>query len=121
LVRLIAGILGGLHAFNGLFMLLNGPRWFSITPGATATGPFNAHLVADVGVAFIAASLGLLALSWRACYWPAALTGSAFLVFHALIHVVDYARHPHDLLSTLWIAALAFLALLVAIPIRPHA
>jgi len=114
--RITAGLLGGLHAFNGVFMLLDGQRWYRITPGVASTGPFNAHFVADVGVAFIAAGLALLALSWRIRYWPAALAGAAFLVFHALIHCVDSVRHSHDLMSTVWIALLAALALWAAVP-----
>jgi hypothetical protein len=119
--RIAAGLLGALNACSGFFMLTDGQRWFSITPGALSTGPFNAHFVEDVGVAFIAAGLGLLALSWRTRYWPAALAGAAFLVFHALIHIVGYAQHPHDLMSTVWITALAVLALVVAIPAKQYA
>jgi hypothetical protein len=119
--RIAAGLLGGLHAFNGLFMLIDGQRWFRITPGAASTGPFNAHFVADVGVAFIAAGLGLLALSWRTRYWPAAVAGAAFLIFHALIHIVDFSRHPHDLMSPVWIALLAAAALWVAMPAKQNA
>jgi hypothetical protein len=119
--RIAAALLGTLNAFNGLLMLTDGQRWFGITPGAASTGPFNAHFVADVGVAFIAAGLGLLALSWRNRYWPAAFAGATFLVFHALIHLVGYLRHPHDLMSTVWIAALSFLALGVAIPVKKDA
>src|SRR5579862_6543288 len=119
--RMAAGLLGGVHVFNGLFMLMDGPRWFKVTPGAASTGPFNAHLVADVGVAFIAAGLALLSLSCRAWYWPAAMAGSAFLVFHALIHIVGFAQHSHDPTSTVWIAVLAALSLWVAVPTEQHA
>jgi hypothetical protein len=114
--RMAAGLLGGLHAFNGLFMLVDGQRWYRVTPGAASTGPFNAHFVADVGVAFIAAGFGLLVRSWRTRYWSAAVAGCAFLIFHALIHIVDFARNPHDLMSTVWITVLAVLALWAAVP-----
>jgi len=111
-----AGLLGTLHALNGLFMLVDGPRWYSITPGAAMTGPYNSHFVEDVGVAFIAAGLGLVFRAWRAIYWPAAVAGAAFLMFHALIHIVGFAKHPHDLISTVWIVLLAATALRAALP-----
>ena len=116
--RISAGLLGGLHLLSGLYMLIAGERWYMTTTGVAATGPYNAHFVADVGVAFIAAGLALLARSWRPRYWPAAVAGSAFLVFHALIHVVEFAHHPNDLKSTLYIAILAALALWAALPTR---
>ena len=119
--RIAAGLLGTVSAGNGLYMLLDGERWFTLTPGAASTGPFNAHFVADVGVAFIAAGLGLLARSWRNRYWPAAAAGSAFLVFHALIHIVSFARHHDELAATIWIAVLAALALWAALPAERYA
>lgn len=116
LKKIVAGVLGAMNTFNGLFMLVDGERWYISTPGVVATGPFNSHLVADVGVAFVAAGLALMARSWRARFWPAAVTGSAFLVFHALIHVVEFVRHPHELLLMLGIAVPAALAMWAAIP-----
>ena len=119
--RIAAGLLGALHAFNGLFMLTDAQRWFRVTPGAASAGAFNAHFVADVGVAFIAAGLALLARSWRTRYWPAAVAGCAFLIFHALIHIANIVRHAHDLASTVWIVLLAGLALWAALPGKPNA
>lgn len=114
--KIVAGVLGVINTFTGLFMLLDGERWYISTPGVVASGPFNSHLVADVGVAFIAAGLALMARSWRARFWPAAVTGSAFLIFHALIHVVEFVRHPHDLLLMLGIVLPAALALWASMP-----
>ena len=119
MIKRIAGaLLGGLHLIGGLYMLLAGERWYTTTTGVAATGPYNAHFVADVAVAFIAAGLALLARSWRARYSPAAVAGSAFLIFHALIHVAEFTQHPHDLRSTLFIAVLAALALWAALPTK---
>ncbi len=114
--RIVAALLGALHTLTGLYMLIAGERWYLNTPGVAATGPYNPHFVADVGVAFIAAGLALLARSWRARYWPAAVAGAAFLVFHALIHVSEFAHHPDDLRSVVFIAVLAGLALWASLP-----
>lgn len=112
--RILAAALGGLSVVTGFTMLIDGERWFNSV--AASTGPFNSHFVADVGVAFIAAGLGLFARSWRARFWPAAVTGSAFLVFHALIHIVEFSLHPHDLPTMLGIVISAALAMWAALP-----
>lgn len=89
LKRIVAGIIGASGALNGAFMLIDGPRWYDSVPGLAHTGPFNPHFVADIGAAYLIASLALIARTWRPRYWPAALAGAAFFVSHALIHVAD--------------------------------
>ena len=92
MIRLIlAGVLGAGGALNGLFMLADGARWYDSVPGLAHTGPFNPHFVADIGAAYLVASVALMARAWRPRYWPAALAGAAFFVAHALIHVADLA------------------------------
>jgi hypothetical protein len=89
LKRICAGGLGAAGALNGLFMLADGARWYDSVPGLAHTGPYNAHFVADIGAAYLVASLGLIARAWRPRYWPAAAAGAGFMVAHALIHVAD--------------------------------
>jgi len=116
LKRILAAVVGGLSVINGLTMLFDSEHWFISTPGVASTGPFNSHFVADVGVAFIAAGLALVVRSWRVRFWSAAVAGSAFLVFHALIHVTEFVIHPHDLLTMLGVSISAVLALWTALP-----
>ncbi|MEE2692371.1 MAG: hypothetical protein VX640_12605 [Pseudomonadota bacterium] len=108
--RALAGLLAAFTGFNGASMLLDGPGWYQRVPGVVDTGPFNPHFVADIGAAFIAAALGLAARAWRDGLWPAAAAGSAFLVFHALIHVAGLG-HSHtagfEALAVILPAALA--------------
>jgi hypothetical protein len=85
--RWLAGLLGAFNALNGVAMLAFGKRWYDATPGVVFTGPYNPHFVQDIGAAFLAAGLGLIARAWRPRYWPAAVTGAVFLAIHALIHV----------------------------------
>ncbi len=87
--RILANGLGAVGALNGLFMLADGPRWYDSVPGLAHTGPFNPHFVADIGAAYLVASLALIARAWRPRYWPAAVAGAGFMVAHALIHVAD--------------------------------
>jgi hypothetical protein len=89
LKRYLAAMIGATGALNGAFMLIAGARWYDSVPGLPHTGPYNPHFVADVGAAYLVASLTLIARAWRARYWPAAVAGAGFLVAHALIHVAD--------------------------------
>ncbi len=89
LKRILAAVLGAGGALNGGFMLIDGARWYDSVPGFAHTGPYNPHFVADIGAAYLVASLALIARAWRPRYWPAAIAGAGFLVAHALIHVLD--------------------------------
>ncbi|MEZ5959300.1 MAG: hypothetical protein R3C30_02580 [Hyphomonadaceae bacterium] len=89
LKRSIAALLGVGGAANGVFMLAAPPLWYDSVPGLAHTGPFNPHFVSDIGVAYLVASLALIARAWRPRYWPAAVTGAAFMCGHAIIHVLD--------------------------------
>jgi len=99
----LAAILGVLLGVNALWMLANPFHWYANVPGVNDTGPANAHLIRDVGCAFL---VGALALLWFVAApnraWPAVLAGGAFLFFHSLIHVWDTIagrEHPHRLLA----------------------
>lgn len=89
--RGVAALLGFTGAANGLFMLAAPAIWYDSVPGLPHTGPFNAHFVSDIGVAYLVASVALLARTWRSLYWPAAVAGAAFMCGHAIIHVLDIA------------------------------
>lgn len=87
--RILATVLGIGGAANGAFMLAAPALWYDSVPGLQHTGPFNPHFVADIGVAYLVASLALLARAWRPRYWPAAAVGAAFMCGHAIVHVLD--------------------------------
>lgn len=70
-------------------MLAAPALWYDSVPGLPHTGPFNAHFVSDIGVAYLVASAGLITRAWRPRYWPAAVAGAAFMIGHAVIHVLD--------------------------------
>ena len=100
---LLASILGILLGANGLWMLTGPFYWYAHIPGLTETGPANAHLIRDVGCAFLVTALALL---WFAVSpmraWPAVLAGGAFLLLHATVHVWDTIagrEHAHRLLA----------------------
>lgn len=85
--RIVAGCVGLFAAANGASMLLAPATWFQTVPGVVDTGPYNPHLVLDVGFAFIAAGTGLLLFAWRSSFRPAAQVGSTFLGLHGLLHL----------------------------------
>jgi len=71
-------------------VMLAAPAWFyAAVPGVDETGPFNPHLMRDVGCAFllVGACLALFAAHRR--FAAAGATGAAYLVLHALMHVWD--------------------------------
>jgi hypothetical protein len=111
--RLIAAVLGIANALNGVIMLASGPFWYASVPGVSDTGPFNPHFVMDIGAADLVAGLALLVGAWRPAYWPAAVTGAAFIALHGLIHLVSIVSgHNHhatfDLFAVVIPSALAF-------------
>jgi hypothetical protein len=76
--RIVALLLGLFFAADALWMLVAPFHWYAYVPGVTETGPANAHLIRDVGCAFLVTALALL---WFAVApmraWPAVLAGGA--------------------------------------------
>jgi hypothetical protein len=87
--RVLAGLVGAIQIAVGLVMLAAPLAFYQQVPGVTETGPFNPHLVRDVGCAFLAAGLAFAWLAHDARAWPAALAGAAFLTLHGLVHLWD--------------------------------
>ena len=89
--RWILLVLGAGGLVNGLFMLFTSEAWF--TRIAAYTGPFNVHLVQDVGAAYVTAGIASL-WAGRAAAWrlPLATSAALFLGLHGLIHLVEVAR-----------------------------
>ncbi len=77
---------------NAVAMLVAGRWWYSAVPGVMATGPFNLHFVADVGVAFLASALAI-GLGTRLRSPLLALPGVSFLAGHAAVHLVLGMAH----------------------------
>jgi hypothetical protein len=122
--KFLAAILGIFFGVLAMWMLALPLHWYANTPGVTETGPANAHLIRDVGCAFLVAALALLwflAAPNRA--WPAVLAVGAFLSLHALVHVWDTAagrEHSHRLLTEIPTVILpAVLALWLGRPPSP--
>jgi len=89
--RWILLLLGAGGLVNGLFMLFTSEGWFARI--AAYTGPFNVHLVQDVGAAYVTSGIASLwaarAPAWRV---PLATSAALFLGIHGLIHVVEVLR-----------------------------
>lgn len=106
--RLILGANGLFAVVNGAFMMAASESWFASI--AAYTGPFNIHLVQDVGAAFVVSGLSLFACLWRPSLWPAAMTGAGFLCAHGFIHLADiltgHVHHPTSDVIVLTIPAL---------------
>lgn len=98
-VRLLLLVVGLAHIVNGLFMLVAPGVWYVVVPGVVMTGPFNAHFIYDIGMAFVASGFGLAygARSGRTAA-IVACAGAVWPMLHALIHVKGWAANglPSD-------------------------
>jgi hypothetical protein len=76
---------------NALWMLAGPMHWYHELPAAVPdTGPFNPHMVRDIGCAFLSVGAAQLWAAFRPA-WRAPLVAVAalFLSAHALLHVYD--------------------------------
>ncbi len=113
-ITVIIGALAVVHAGNGLYMFFAPQTWFFTTPGVVDTGPFNHHLVQDVGSAyFMTAVAAAFAIATPALRFPLMALASVFVGLHAVIHVVDIAKgrcgDPTDDILAVIIPALVWL------------
>lgn len=106
----------------GAWMLIAPASWFYHFPDLLPdTGPFNHHLVRDLGAAFTVMGAGLACcVRDRRPRRVVHLGVTAFLVAHALVHVGELLgghlppRHWLPDIPSVFLPALLFLALLPA-------
>ena len=114
-----------LSAVNAAWMLADPASWYATVAGVHHTGPFNAHFVRDIGIAYlmVAACWALAARLPHAAY-PLAGIAAAFMVLHAGLHGWDIAaaRLPvsHLLIDLPGVFGPAVLAVLLALWLRPE-
>lgn len=122
MLRAFYAVAGAVMLAIGGWMLAAPASWFHHFPAALPdTGPFNPHLVRDLGAAFAVMATGLAWCVRSPRHTRVVHLGvTAFLVAHALVHVGDLVggRLPHrhwwlDIPFT-FLPALLFLALLPA-------
>jgi hypothetical protein len=111
-----------LNLFNGAWMLLFPQSWYTDLPAAVPhTGPFNAHFVRDLGVAFLVTGV---AFAWSARNidrsYPVHIGLTLFFTGHALIHLVDIATGhlptAHWLIDLPGVFLPALLMIVLAVP-----
>jgi hypothetical protein len=96
--RWVAALTGFVLLGNGLAMLFAGPAWYEAVPGVTATGPYNAHFIRDIGAIYVTAGLSLGWFAWRPAQgWAAMAAAALWLTLHVAIHVYDAACGTHPL------------------------
>ncbi|HEX7877590.1 MAG TPA: hypothetical protein VF489_13515 [Sphingobium sp.] len=122
LFRVLAGLIGIFDFMNGLSMVLAPLDWFNTTSGVIATGPFNSHLVTDVGLGYLAGGLALMAFAVQPSWRLAAFGASAFLSFHGLFHLIHVAGgHGRNWGTDVAVAIPALLGIALCWPKREHA
>lgn len=89
--RALLPLLGVFHNANGLWAPVKPPVWFYTIPGASLTGPFNARLVRDVGMAFVASGAALAAgVCARRHASTLATAGATWPALHAMVHIAGW-------------------------------
>lgn len=89
----------------GLWATLNPSSFYDGFPGGgrhwvAGDGPYNAHLVGDAGVGFLAVGLVLLlAAVWMDIRVIQAASGA--MLVHAAPHLLFHLRHPNNSLASL--------------------
>lgn len=90
----LAAALAVLYLGNGLVMLVAPLAWYGVVPGVAASGPFNAHFVRDIGLAYLLAGTAFAwALRRPSRLAAGALLGSAWPALHALTHLTEWLHH----------------------------
>jgi hypothetical protein len=112
-----------LNLFNGAWMLLFPQSWYKDLPADVPhTGPFNAHFVRDLGVAFLVAGV---AFAWSARNidrsYPVHIGLTIFFTGHALIHLGDiltgHLPTTHWLIDIPGVFLPALLMIVLALPV----
>jgi hypothetical protein len=99
----LAIALGLFYLALGAMMLIDPASWYEATPGVEHTGPFNAHFIIDVGLAFAASgALWLAAVLAPAHRGGLALGASLWPALHAAFHVLGWAQHGPPQGAALW-------------------
>lgn len=108
---------------NGLWMLLHAWSWFSLIPGVANTGEANAHLIHDVGVAYLVCGIGLFWCARDPRRAHAVFVGvTLFFVGHAIGHMIEILfgllPHSHWLIDLPLVFGPAILLAWLAMPAR---
>lgn len=90
--RVLAVLLGVFALLNGGRMVADPIGWFASIPDLALTGAANAHLIRDVGAAYLSSAAGLGAAAvWPRFAAPLLLAPAIFMGGHALAHLADIA------------------------------
>jgi len=113
---------GILSLFNGAWMFLFPQSWYTDLPAAVPhTGPFNAHFVRDLGVAFLVIGV---AFAWSARNidrsYPIHIALTLFFTGHALIHLLEISTghlpSSHWLIDLPGVFVPALITIVLAVP-----
>ncbi|WP_054309154.1 hypothetical protein [Mesorhizobium sp. 1M-11] len=115
-MRTLLILIGLYQSANGVFMLGAPALWYATIPGVTETGPSNPHFIRDIGLAFIAAGVGLFLGAFKSDR-RTVLVASIFLGGHALLHLAEllHGTTPMDALRDIALIAVPGLLPLAAL------
>ena len=71
MMRLLIWALVAFYLLTGLYIAILPHDFYLNAPGAQATGPYNMHVIRDVGFAFLTSSLAIASGSASMPFWVA--------------------------------------------------
>ena len=121
-VRYLLFTIGSLIFLTGLYAFFAPHHFYETIPGLRVMGPFNIHLVGDVGLAFAGSGACLFWGAWKRNR-AVAICGAIWPVLHALFHVQIWFHRglPFDSIAAFdWVAVIppAVVALVSACRLR---
>jgi len=120
--RVILSVIGSICVLTGCFIFAAPKSFYDMIPGLSQMGPFNAHFVGDVGLAYLSGGAILVAGGLLADR-RVALAGGLWFCLHSLFHLQIWAHRgfPFDRIFWFDLVAVvlpAFLVLWAALNIR---
>lgn len=86
MARTLLIVVGVLYGLTAAVMWVAPQTWYDTTPGVAMMGPFNAHFIRDVALAFLVSAAALL-VGARQDNRPLAIFGAAWPCLHAAFHI----------------------------------
>jgi hypothetical protein len=75
---------------NGIYMIADPVNWFIGVPGMPDSGGYNAHMVRDIGLAYVLTfTFAMIALLPRAPKAFAYAASASWLLLHSVVHWVE--------------------------------
>lgn len=92
LIMVVALLLALSSMINGTLMIVDPEQWYWLVPGVPDRGPFNQHVLRDIGFIYLLMGLAFLYCAfYKRDRFAICLIPTAWLVAHAIFHFWEIA------------------------------